>query len=400
MKRTRSTFRGEQILLSATDGYNQAMAKGASQLITIRYLLAVCAVALAIGATRLLRGLGDSGITPLFFAAVLVSSWYGGLGPGLLSTVLSGIGTAYLLATPRGLIFVAIGEHVLRLVVFTGVALLTNSMHGAIRRAAEASEQARRAAESASAAKTRFLAMVSHELRTPLSPVLMIADLWSQDPRLPEFLKKDVQTIRRNVDLEIRLIEDLVDLTRITAGKMSLRQEVVDLHQPILAALGVCESDVRDKGLKLSVQLTQEQATIWGDAVRLQQIFWNLLRNAIKFTPAGGSLSVVTRRLVGGDLQVDISDTGIGIAPEDLTRIFEAFDQGSPRTAAEFGGLGLGLAICRALVLAHGGSIEAQSPGPGRGATFTVTFAPAPAGLPVVPPRVRGEDVRLCETWA
>ena len=345
-----------------------------------RYGLAAFAVGVAALATHLLAGIGDAGLTPLFFAAVLLSAWYGGLGPGLLCTLLSGAATAFLLVQPHTISRQGVQDHVLRLIVFTTVALLTSSLHGAMKRAAEASRRAREAAESANAAKSRFLAMVSHELRTPLSPVLMVAEMLEQDPSLPPAIRKDIQTIRRNVDLEIRLIEDLVDLTRISVDKLQLRQERLDPHEPLKAAIEVCRGDLRDKGLELTVGLAAEACTVEGDPVRLQQVFWNLLRNAIKFTPAGGTIRITTRLVANQRMSIEISDTGIGIDPSHLSRIFEAFEQGGTDIQTRFGGLGLGLAICQGIMEAHHGSINAASGGKGMGATFTLTLPVSPLG--------------------
>jgi signal transduction histidine kinase len=315
------------------------------QATVFRYGLAAVAVGAAALLTHFLAGVGDAGITPLFFAAVLLSAWYGGLGPGLLCTVLSGAATAYLLVRPHAMTPHAIQDHVLRLIVFTTVALLTSSLHGAIKRAAEASRRAREAAESASAAKSRFLAMVSHELRTPLSPVLMVAEMLEQDPSLPPAMRKDIQTIRRNVDLEIRLIEDLVDLTRVSVGKLHLRNEPLDLRDPLQAAVQVCRGDLCDKGLDLTVDLAAQPLPV--------------------AEPGRGADHCAI---------VEIADTGIGIDPQQLSKIFEAFEQGEPDIQVRFGGLGLGLAICQAVVDAHHGSIAAASPGKGQGATFTVAL--------------------------
>lgn len=360
--------------------------------VVLRYGLAALSVGAAAVLTRLLKGFGDAGISPQFFAAVILSAWYGGLGPGFLATFLSGLATAWLLLTPRGWAFHAVQDEIVRLLVFTIVSVLAGSLHGAMRRAADASRRAKEAAESASAAKSRFLAMVSHELRTPLSPVLMVAEMLAHDPALPAAMLGDIQTIRRNVDLEIRLIGDLVDLTRITAGKMSLASEVIDIHKPLLAAIAVCALDLRDKQLDLSTQWLADDARIAGDPVRMQQVFWNLLRNAVKFTPVGGRVSIISRRLAGDKVSIEFSDTGIGIPPERLAKIFEAFEQAEPDIQVRFGGLGLGLAICQALVEAHHGSITAQSEGRDHGATFTVVVPLAPQSLDssTGPTNVRG----------
>jgi signal transduction histidine kinase len=339
-----------------------------------RYALAVATVGAAATLTRLLIHWGDPGLSPLFFAAVFVSAWYGGIGPGLLATALAGVATAWLLLHPHNLSLVATQEHVLRLLVFTFVSIVTGALHTATRRASEANARARAAAESASRAKTQFLAMVSHELRTPLSPVAIAAELLETDPALPEKLKPDVRTIRRHVELEMRIIDDLVDLTLISSGKMSLKTEPLDVHEPLRAALRVCEPDARDKRLTLTTKLDATRSTLTGDGVRLQQVFWNLLRNAIKFTPEGGQITVTTADAAAGRVQIDVADTGIGIDPQKLPVIFDAFEQGGEDIQVRFGGLGLGLAICQALVQAHGGTINVHSAGKNQGATFTVTL--------------------------
>jgi len=340
----------------------------------IGYGIAIAGVGAAAVLTHFLRGLGDVGIAPQFFAAILLSAWYGGLGPGLLAIALSGVATGYFLLPPdHAHAGEAIGAYMLRLIVFTVVALLTNALHVATRRAAAAADRARQAAESASAAKSRFLAMVSHELRTPLSPVLMIAEILEQDPSLPQRVRRDMASIRRNVELERRLIDDLVDLTRISSGKMSLQCQPIDIHEPLAQAIRVCEAEAIEKGLKVATHFDAGQPVLSGDAVRLQQVFWNLLRNAVKFTPAGGAIDIYTSN-AGGNIVVTFTDTGIGIEPQRLSSIFEAFEQGGADIQSQFGGLGLGLAICQALIEAHGGSIRAQSEGPGQGATFRVTL--------------------------
>ena len=341
-----------------------------------RYGLVIVSVAFAMGLTRLLRTLSDFGISPLFFAAVLLSAWYGGFGPSLLATALSGIATAALLLQEHDSGFSRVGEHLLRAGTFCAVAVLVSSLHVVMKRAAEALRKAKEEAEAASNTKTRFLAMVSHELRTPLSPILMLADMLENDPALPPHMLQDVQSIRRSVNLEIRLIEDLVDLTRISAGKLRLNQERIDLVEPMRAALEICHEDIADKQLDIRTEFASG-LSVMGDPVRLQQVFWNLIRNAIKFTPEGGQISARAFATANEEVVVEISDTGIGIDPARLSSIFAAFEQGEPDIQIRFGGLGLGLAICQALVEAHHGSVRAASEGKGHGATFSVALPKA-----------------------
>jgi signal transduction histidine kinase len=358
----------------------------------LRYAGAVLLVALATVLTRLLSSIGDAGISPLFFAAVLISAWFGGLGPGLLATGLSGLATAYLLI-PRADTLVGVRDATIRVIVFTIVAILASSLHEATKRASEAFRRARDLAEETSAAKTRFLAMVSHELRTPLSTVTLLADALADDPALSDRVRKDAARILQAARLEVRLIDDLVDLSSITSGKLRLAQADIDLHQPLLAAIQSCEESIGQKQIKLTVDLVATHTSVVADSVRLQQVFWNLLRNAVKFTPDGGSIHVRSWD-DAAHVCVQVSDNGIGIDPQRLSWIFRAFEQGDADIPARFGGLGLGLSICQALVEAHRGQITAASEGRGRGASFTVSF---PTVCPQAFPTLESNFVQTSE---
>jgi PAS domain S-box-containing protein len=242
--------------------------------------------------------------------------------------------------------------------------------------AEEGLRQAKQAAEEASQAKDRFLATLSHELRTPLTPVLAVAASLEEDRKLPERLRTDLAMIRRNVELEARLIDDLLDLTRVAHGKLELHNQVTDVHRVIEHALQTCcDREVESCRLRLELDLAARDHRVWGDTSRLSQVLWNLLNNAVKFTPAGGRIAVRTwnEETEPGSrktLIVQVADTGIGIAPEALPRIFDAFEQGDRRITRRYGGLGLGLAVSRAILELHGGSIETESEGIGKGATF------------------------------
>ena len=246
-------------------------------------------------------------------------------------------------------------------------------MRAALERHRLASEDT--AMRLASETKDRFLAVLSHELRTPLTPILLTLDTLersSQDPAQRGLL----EMIRRNLRIETRLIDDLLDVIRIEREKLHLAMSRVDVHETIRDAVEMCRDDLDDRSLTL--RLDADEPYVHGDATRLSQVFWNLLRNAARCTPRGGNVRVVTsRQPATGAFRVEISDNGRGIAREDLERIFEPFEQASG-SGQESAGLGLGLAICRGLVQAHGGSIRAESPGPGMGATFTVEL-PYPA---------------------
>jgi PAS domain S-box-containing protein len=245
----------------------------------------------------------------------------------------------------------------------------------AVRRTAEeALKQAKDQAEEANTAKDRFLAVLSHELRTPLTPVLAIVQMLQEEQGISEDTRSWIDTIQRNIQLEARLIDDLLDLTRISNGKVQIAKRKIDIHDVIADAVSTCREDIQRKQIDLSMSLAAPRSAIEGDAARLQQVFWNLIKNAVKFTPEGGEVKVSTRVVDGDHVECLVADTGIGIPPENLARVFEPFDQGDDAITKQFGGLGLGLAISRALVEQHGGLIEARSEGRGRGAQFSVTF--------------------------
>ena len=273
-------------------------------------------------------------------------------------------------------------------------------------------QEVRTALEQANAAKDDFLAALSHELRTPLTPVLLTANAMAVDPSLPADLRGDLEMIRRNVELEARLIDDLLDLTRITRGKLQIAAKATDVHEMLALALDICQSDTNAKRLRFATRLDATYHYVSGEAVRLQQIFWNLVRNAVKFTPGQGTITVTTKNVPRGggggggsggngakkgspDIVITVADTGIGIDGEALGRIFRAFEQGSGDITRRFGGLGLGLTISKRLVELHGGTVAAASRGANAGATFTVTLPtiPTPVGaaatLPAAPSRPR-----------
>ena len=235
---------------------------------------------------------------------------------------------------------------------------------------------AREEAERANHAKDNFLATLSHELRTPLTPVLMcVAALEGEQSIEPEF-RAQLGMIRRNVELEARLIDDLLDLTSAAHAKLRLvRSGPVDVHSLVSNTEQIVLSDAREKSVDLQFDLTASEYHVGGDAARLQQVFWNLLKNAIKFTPRGGRVAVRTFNPAPGQFALTVEDTGAGITPRTLPVIFRAFEQGETRETRSAGGLGLGLAISKAIIDLHGGTIRAESAGAGLGATFTVKLA-------------------------
>ena len=264
----------------------------------------------------------------------------------------------------------------------------------ALRAAKESAERAKSAAEQANRAKDHFLAVLSHELRTPLTPVMMGLSLLEDRPLDPP-TRETLEMIRRNVELEARLIDDLLDVSRIAQGKIELGLSAVELCTVIRRAVEVCKPDIEARGLHFGVDLGPA-APYWvqADVARLQQVFWNLLKNAIKFTPQGGCVGIRCRP-DEKHVVVEVNDSGIGIEAEALSRIFNAFEQAERSITQQFGGLGLGLAIGKALVEMHGGRIEAHSEGRDKGATFRVRLPlTAPAGVPHTPAAAPRQVVR------
>lgn len=240
-------------------------------------------------------------------------------------------------------------------------------------------EAARAEAEAANQAKDRFLAMLSHELRTPLSPVLHAVALIREETQVDPATGTLLDTIQRNVQLEARLIDDLLDLARIRNGKLQLHLETVDLHTLLGRAAEICQPDLLHKNITLQMKMEAKLHFQKADAARIQQIFCNLIGNAAKYSHPGGVIVVSTSDLLpAGQIEICVEDTGIGIAPERIERIFDAFEQAHEGRST---GLGLGLAICRALVERHGGEIVARSEGAGRGSAFSVRL-PAEAEPP------------------
>src|SRR5215471_15992879 len=231
------------------------------------------------------------------------------------------------------------------------------------------------AAQKASKAKDDFLAALSHELRTPLTPALAAATyLQDNAKRLPSEFVEDIEIIKRNVQLQARLIDDLLDLTRIARGKLHLELEDCDAHTIIENALEIAHSAIAAKQLNVSTELKAKDFRILADCIRLQQVFWNLINNAVKFTAQGGQITIRTFNDKAGRFHFEIADTGIGIEPQRLASLFQPFEQADPSVTRQFGGLGLGLAISKRLVELHRGTIEAESRGRSFGATFKVTL--------------------------
>ncbi len=241
-------------------------------------------------------------------------------------------------------------------------------------------EKARSEAEAASQAKDHLLAVLSHELRAPLTPVAMGIHMLAREKDLSPGAKEILEMIDRNVKLEVSLIDELLDVTRIARGKLELARVPLDLHDVLRRAIEVAMPDFSAKKQRFDQGLEAAAHAISGDAARLQQAFWNLLKNASKFSSAGGIIRVQSRnefdpRSTQERIVVEVSDNGIGFEPEAAGRIFTPFSQASEAITREFGGLGLGLAIAKATIEGHNGTLRAFSTGSGQGATFVVELS-------------------------
>lgn len=314
--------------------------------------------------------------SPLFFAAVAVVSWFGGLGPGLLATVLATVAGEYFFVPPAFRLGLDLGT-VLRMLMFAAAAVLTALLNeGSRSRRQQAEELARvrgellRQVEATSRAKDEFLGTLSHELRTPLNAILGWLARLRAGGLDPEMQARGIEVAARNTEALRRLIDELLDLSQIAAGRMTLERKPLALAECVEAAVARHRATARERRVTLHILLDRD-VRVRGDAARLTQVVDHLVDNALKFTPEKGRVEVRLER-GGGRAWVVVQDTGQGIRAELLPRLFEPFRPGGGDRPASGSGLGLGLAIARRLVEAHGGTIRAESEGEGRGATFTV----------------------------
>jgi signal transduction histidine kinase len=233
-------------------------------------------------------------------------------------------------------------------------------------------------------AKDRFIAMLSHELRTPLSPISLGVDDLREDERFVE-ARPTLAMIRRNIDLQARLLEDLFDFTKIGQHKVRMRLEPVDAHEAVGFVLEICKAEVTAAKIEVILDLAAPEKIVVADAVRLQHVMWNLVKNAIKFSTPGSSISINSANDDAGGLTLQFVDHGVGIEPALLPLIFDPFRQGNHAKPHLSGGLGLGLFIAKGLVEAQGGTLTALSEGHGKGSTFSLRLTKTPAA-PVPPP--------------
>ena len=254
-----------------------------------------------------------------------------------------------------------------------------------LRQLLEREQRARQEAQAANRAKDEFLATLSHELRTPLNAILGWARLLSTGNLDPQTARKAIEIIERNTRLQAQLIEDLLDMSRIITGKLRLDLRIVPVSRIIDAALDSVRPAADAKRITIDATLVDPDQSLLCDSARMQQVIWNLLTNAIKFTPDGGKIRITAERVDDAALVIGVADSGMGIAPDFLPFVFERFRQQDAASTRAHGGLGLGLSIVRHVTELHGGTVEAKSEGEGRGATFSVRVPLAPADYLVSP---------------
>ena len=236
----------------------------------------------------------------------------------------------------------------------------------------EVAQKARSKAEDENACKDLFLACFSHELRTPLTPALLLAEDISCNPDVTVEIKEDAIVIKKNITIELQLIDDLLDVARICHKKIHLELKDVDIIVLLNSVIQMLQESLKDKKVELQVLQKADNTWISADATRLHQVFWNLLKNAIKFTPGGGKITITLTNPTPQNLQVEVKDTGIGMEPSTISKLFAAFQQGNISIPKQFGGLGMGLYISLEVARLHSGTLVASSEGIGKGSVFSV----------------------------
>jgi signal transduction histidine kinase len=317
--------------------------------------------------------------TSFVIIAMIASAWYFGLGPGIMLAIILELTIDYFSRPPFAFKTAVIVFN--RMVLFTSVVWFASSrrkveqqlraQRALLEESLHREQLARQQAEASDRLKDEFLATVSHELRTPLSAILGWAAMLNMGELEEADARNGLQAIERNARAQAEIIGEILDMSNIITGKMRINARPVELTTIVRAAVNSLELAASAKNISVSLALEENAGLASGDPDRLQQIVWNLLANAIKFTPAEGEVEVRLAR-VNAHVELKVSDNGIGISREFLPHVFDRFRQADASTTRSYGGLGLGLAIVRHLVELHGGTVAADSAGPGRGATFIV----------------------------
>lgn len=330
--------------------------------------------------------IANSSRTLFFVLAAAISAFLFGRGPGIFATLVGTMLGNYFFFLPRYSFHIhssaAMVTFTMSVVEGLVISFCAGYLHRALRmrdaaqaelrNLYEAERRAHEAADELNRTKDYFLAVLSHELRGPLSAISYCVTDRLKDKTIPEELRADFDLIDRNAHMQARLIGDLLDLTRLTRGKFELELRPLDLHLLLTEAVRTAGIDGQLVGPLPTLHLGAQETRVEGDRDRLLQVFWNILRNAAKFTPPDGHIDIETSNPAPGRILVRISDSGIGLTPESLDRIFRPFEQAGRETNRKHGGLGLGLAIARGIVELHNGMLLGESAGLGSGTTFIV----------------------------
>jgi signal transduction histidine kinase len=342
-----------------------------------RYLIGVWSVAAVFVLTMFATRYVQMDISPVYLAAVMFSTWRGGLGAGLLATALSAVLGAFFFFPPA-YSFKIYGEGLLQLGVFTLAALVVSSLSAARERALALEQQARREAEAAGAVKDEFLAAVSHELRTPLTTIKTLTRVLLKKNPSEEERREYLEDIASECERQIDLVHNLLDLSRVKVGGVEIRSGRVDVGELLRDCEKLVRAEAAGRGQELFIELSADVPPVRADHSALRRALSAVIENAIKYTPDGGRITLSARAdESGGQVAVEVADTGQGIRAEDLPRVFERFYRGRAGDGVgdadeqEVPGIGLGLHLARVLVEGMGGSIKASSR-VGRGSTFTV----------------------------
>lgn len=343
------------------------------------WVLPVALSAAALAVTQLLPFVGArDGFFFLFVPAVMLAAWYGGRAGGIVATVAAVLLIDVFMVSPQQSVWIVNPSDALLLMLFAGVCasigiVTAGHRRGLIERerALREAEAARRDAEVSSRLKDQFLATLSHELRTPLNAVLGWTRMLANRQVDPEKVPAALASIERNAQAQKQLVDDLLDVSAIVSGRLRLTPSAINLDEVVRGAIDSVKLSLESRQQTLDQQL--EPVRIVGDADRLRQVMWNLLSNAVKFTPDGGQIELRLER-TGPFARVTVRDSGRGIRPEFLPHVFEPFRQADASITRTSGGLGLGLALVRHLVEAHGGSVTAASEGPKQGSVFIVSL--------------------------
>ena len=391
----------------------------------LRYGLALASFALIFSASFVLQRILPFRVdlTSMIIIAMIASAWYLGLGPGLMLAIILELTLDYF--SPPSLTFRSVFIIINRMVLFSSVVWFASSRRNAekeLRKQGELLQEAlaneramRQQAETSDRLKDEFLATVSHELRTPLSAILGWASMLNLGDLGEETRRTALNVIERNAKAQADIISDILDVSRIITGKLRIEARPIKLEPIINAAIETLQLAADAKGITITLAFNEDAGVVAGDPDRLQQIIWNLVANAIKFTPQNGGLKIELRR-VDSQVELVVSDNGIGIDKEFLPHVFERFRQADSSRTRKHGGLGLGLAIVRHLVELHGGSVSAESPGEGMGTRVTVRLplstladstaeeqsteiieAPEPREIPMEPADLAGLRVLLVD---